>query len=168
MTETVAEPKVLVLCYSQGGTTLGLCKKLAAAEGYELEEIKPVKPISKIGAFFKIPAIAAGKGVAVQDIAANWNAYEKVVIAGPIWAGNPTPVLRGFFSQYPVKGKTVVGLLTCMGGAGASTGQLRDMISLGGGKCEDVIIISGKDPAGKSLIEGNAPVTLEKLTAARI
>ena len=168
MTEPVAASSVLVLCYSLGGKTIGLCKRLVAAEGYDLEEVKPVKPISKVGAFFKIPMVMAGKGIAVNPIAADWNKYEKVIIAGPVWAGSPAPVLKGLFGQYPVRGKTVVGLLTCQGGAGASTGYMRDLISEGGGVCEDVIIISGKEPSGKALLEATGPVTMDKIIAARI
>ena len=167
MAEVQPGRKTLIVYFSLGGNTKALCQRLAAGESAELAEITTAKAYGKGGIFLRMPQQLAGKSMPVTPVP-DLDKYDHIVVAGPIWAGGPAMPVRGFFEAHDIKGKAVTGLLTCSGGPGSSTGQMRDMISAKGGICKDVYIISAKNPDGKALLASKGNVGFEKLGGARM
>ena len=84
--------KTLVVYYSYTGNTRKLAAEIAERENADLYEVKDIVPLSTAKAFaVGAPRSARGKAMDIEPIAADFSAYEKVIVMGPIWAGKPAP-----------------------------------------------------------------------------
>ena len=98
--------------------------------------------ISTVGSYMAL----AGKSSVVINADVNLDAYDSVIIASPVWAGNPAPAINAFLRANDLKGKTVTGILFGAGMAGALANDvLRKRIALAGGTCRDVMNIQKKE-----------------------
>ena len=79
----------LVLFYSYSGNTKGAAKALAKQEHADLLTVKDLKRPGTLKAY-SLGCYKAIKGKAweIAPLAADLNAYEKIFILSPIWAGN--------------------------------------------------------------------------------
>ena len=84
--------KTLVIYYSYTGNTRKLAVSIAESEGADLYEIKDREHLSTAKAF-AVGAVRSrqGKKMDIEPITADFTAYEKVIVMGPIWAGKPAP-----------------------------------------------------------------------------
>jgi flavodoxin len=107
-----------ILYYSMGGSTKHYGEKLAAETGADLFEVKERHARNIITAF--IPGcIQSGGGKASAIIAPDidFDKYDDIVVAGPIWAGNPAPAVNAIIGLLP-QGKSVTLVAVSGGGAG--------------------------------------------------
>ncbi len=94
--------KTLVIYYSYMGNTAQLASNLAAKVGADLYEIKDKSRPSKAGVMI-IGCFKAmrGKPSPILPIEPELDAYEKIIIMSPIWAGNIVPPIMRLFELLP-------------------------------------------------------------------
>ncbi len=63
----------------------------------------------------------AGKGWPIKRVDVDLSRYDRVFVGGPLWYGEPSPVLDSFLRSADLSGKSAVVFLT-MGGSDASAG----------------------------------------------
>ena len=108
----------LVLFYSYSGHTKTIAQDLAEKESCEIAEIKDVRRPGKLKAYTAgIIASIRGKEWAIQPLSIDLDAYDRVILLAPIWAGNPPPAFNAALSQLSA-GKTVA--LKMVSGSGKS------------------------------------------------
>ncbi|HBU12412.1 MAG TPA: hypothetical protein DEB31_06710 [Clostridiales bacterium] len=108
--------KTLIVYYSYGGKTKRAAEEIAQKEGADLCEAVELKRLPGIGAFFiGCPQAAGGKARPIHPLSKEMEAYEKIIIMGPIWAGNPAPAVNSIIDALPA-GKKVEFRITSGGG----------------------------------------------------
>ena len=99
--------KILVACFSLTGKTELIAKKLAKSLGADYVSLEPVKWKSKFAAY-TVGLLLAQRRRAVEILPledVDVDSYDCVVVSGPVWGGDPAPVLNGFIRQYQLEGK---------------------------------------------------------------
>ena len=108
--------KTAILYYSLSGKTKAFAQKTAEAIGAELFEIHEVKKRNGFTAFFPGVFQAGGlKRTAIEPLSADLDAYDEIMVMGPIWAGHPAPAVNSAIDLLPA-GKAVS--LVCISGRG--------------------------------------------------
>lgn len=109
--------KTIVVYYSYSGKTRDVCEQKAKDFGADLYEIKDFKKRpGMIKTFMSgCPKAMKRKPAKIEPFFANLDAYDKIVIGMPIWAGNPAPHFNNVVSALP-KGKEVELVFTSGGG----------------------------------------------------
>lgn len=110
--------KTLIIFYSYGGATKKLAEELAARRGADLVEVKDQKRPGKIGTFLRCPAAMGQKPGKIQPVSANFAAYQRFVVMGPVWASHPAPPVNNIFQMLP-KGSEVEIIMVSGGGSSA-------------------------------------------------
>lgn len=139
--------RTLIVYYSLEGNTEFAARRVAESLGAELLRIEPIKayPDSGFKKFFW-----GGKSAVMQETPAltpyafDPGAWDRVVFAFPVWAGNVTPPIRTFIRENDLRGLRLAAL-ACQSGAGAekALGRLRE--ALGGVQLEaEAILIDPK------------------------
>ncbi|MDL2319220.1 hypothetical protein LJC74_09155 [Eubacteriales bacterium OttesenSCG-928-A19] len=125
--------KQLILCYSYSGQTKQKMEALARETGADLMEIKDVRPRGKVSAYAS-GSLQSMRGAAspIQPLSIDWTAYDRVTLAGPIWAGKPAPAVNSAADLIP-SGMAVDVTLTSMSGNG-NTDRLRERLEARGCK----------------------------------
>lgn len=115
----MTDKKVLVAYFSATGNTAGVAKKLAAAIGADLFEIKPAQPYSEADLDWmnkqsrsslemKDPASRPAIAEKVENMAQ----YEVVFVGFPIWWYREPSIIDTFMESYDFSGKTIVPFAT--------------------------------------------------------
>lgn len=105
-----------IFYYSLSGTTKAFAEKQAAETGAALFEIREIRKRNGFTAFFPGVFQAGGmKSPAIMSPEADLEAYDEIVIMGPIWAGHPAPAINSLIGFLPA-GKSVS--LVCLSGRG--------------------------------------------------
>ncbi|MDO4553318.1 MAG: flavodoxin [Bacillota bacterium] len=137
--------KALVAYFSASGVTAALAKKLAAATGADLFEIKPEQPYSsadldwtnkKSRSTIEMNDKAFRPPVAnrVEDMAQ----YDTVYVGFPIWWYVAPTIINTFLEQYDLNGKTIVPFATSGGsGMGKTNAELAP-------SCKGAVLKAGK------------------------
>ena len=108
--------KTIVLYYSYKGHTKAVAQKMAKAQGAEAVEIQTKKVKSMVAtAFFDCPRAMMRKAVPIKPITKNLAGYDRIILAAPVWAGNPAPAFNAMVKLLP-KGKEVKVVLVSKGG----------------------------------------------------
>jgi flavodoxin len=113
--------KELILFYSLAGATRRYAEVRAKEDGADLHEIKETSPHNGFTAW--IPGVLQAMGQsksAIEPIGLDLNAYDKIVLAGPIWAGNVAPAINGAAALLP---KTAKVELVLVSGSGNDYGK---------------------------------------------
>ncbi len=121
--------KTLVVYYSLGGKTKKVAAERAKKEGADLVEVKKKKPYSTLGAYFRgAPAAIKQKTVEIEALTCDFAAYDKIILAAPIWGGFPAPPFNSAVQLLPA-GKEVE-LIFCSGGGGPTkcAEQVKELI----------------------------------------
>ena len=104
--------KALVVCYSNGGTTTLVAKRIAQQLGADLEVIEEVKPMSRLvvdgktsssgGGAMARAALAAwlGMGAAIRETRKDPAQYDVVLVGTPVWVGSVTPAVRSYLKRH--------------------------------------------------------------------
>lgn len=113
--------KTLVVFYSLEGNTKLVANIIAEELGAEILELKPKKEIPK-GKFSKYvwggKSVIFGEKPELLNKIPNMEAYDKVFIGTPIWAGTFTPPVNTFISSNIITSKKVA-FFACNAGGGA-------------------------------------------------
>lgn len=116
--------KTLVAYFSAGGSTALVAKRLAAAIGAELYEIRPEIPYTKADLNWMNKESRSSVEMndrtsrpAVMGRVEHMEQYEVIFTAFPIWWYTAPTIVNTFLEQYDLTGKTIVPLATS-GGSG--------------------------------------------------
>lgn len=132
--------KALVVFYSFGGTTADIVKKKAEENGADLIELKYEKKPSIIGAFLKCPAAMSRKKAKLLPFDADWESYDMIVLAAPVWAGYPAPPFNNAVEALP-SGKNVEIVLVSGSGKSSKREETISLIETKGCKLFDYLDI---------------------------
>jgi flavodoxin len=105
-----------ILYYSFKNATKRYCERLAAETGADVFEVKERRDRNAATAF-ALGCMQAAAGKASEIIApdVDLGGYDKIVVAGPIWAGHPAPAVNAVIDLLP-EGKTVTLVVVSAGG----------------------------------------------------
>ena len=108
--------KTLVAYYSYSGSTRAIAQELAAAESFDITEIKDVKRPGKLKAYTAgIIKSIRGKAWPIQAPDVDMSVYDRIILLAPVWAGNPPPPFNALLEQLP-DGKTISIKMVSMSG----------------------------------------------------
>lgn len=127
--------KTLVIFYSHTGKTKKVAAERAKKENADLFEVKLKKPYSKLGAYLK-GALAAmkQKSVEVSEIKCNFNDYDKIIIAMPIWASFPAPPINNIVKLLPAGKDVELIMISSSGNSAKSSAQTKELVTKQGCK----------------------------------
>lgn len=120
--EAPAEPKTLILCYSQTGTTLKLANELLAQLPYadlDLETIDAAEPYD--GDFQATvergkKEMEAGATPALNPLKSNIADYDQIFLCFPVWFGTYAQPIVTLLKEHDFEGKKVI--VCCTFGSG--------------------------------------------------
>jgi flavodoxin len=119
--------KTLVLFYSRSGHTAALARGLAEREGCGVAEARHAKRVGTLRAFTAGTAAAmGGKAWPIEPIDADLDAYERLLLLAPVWAGRPAPAFNALAALLP-PGKTVG--VTLVSGGGKTSRKCKERIA---------------------------------------
>lgn len=111
--------KVLVAYFSASGVTAKLAKKLAAAIGADVHEIKPEKPYTSADLDWRDSNSRSSVEMkdksfrpAIANSVENMDQYDTVFVAFPIWWYVAPTIINTFLEAYNLDGKKIVPLAT--------------------------------------------------------
>ena len=127
--------KALVVYFSCTGNTKALAETTAKAIGADLYEIVPEKAYTAEDLNYNDESTRATveqkddhARPALKDKNANIEAYDKIVLAYPIWWGQAPRILDTFVESYDFSGKTIVPICTSGGSdIGSSADYLKSI-----------------------------------------
>lgn len=124
-------PKVLVVYYSRDGHTQKVAQVLAKRFNADSEQIVDKKKrTGPIGASGAGKDAIAKKCTTIEPLKKNPLDYDIILIGTPSWFSNPTPAVRTFIKQYPLKGRKIGVFGTAhMTGIEACLFQLAQLVS---------------------------------------
>lgn len=126
--ETAEQQKVLVLYYSQTGTTKAVAEEIQQQLGADIEEIELVNPYD--GTFEQTIARcqeekAAGELPELKPIKANIDEYDVIFLGYPIWFGTYAQPIASLVGKVSFEGKKVVPF--CTFGSGGLQSSANDL-----------------------------------------
>lgn len=127
--------KTLVIFYSYTGKTRELASKKAAELDADIIEVKEIKKRSKLNAYV-VGCFQAmrQKKTAIEPIDTDLNAYEKIIIMMPIWAGHPVPAFNNIASILPAGKQVELIMISGSGNSGGSAEKTKAIIKARGCK----------------------------------
>jgi hypothetical protein len=117
--------RVLVVCYSRGGTTRQVAEQLASSLGAELDEIEEVGSRAGGLGYLRSAFEAVARGIPAIRTQKNPRDYDLVVIGTPVWAGTMSSPVRAYLLRHHGRLPRVA-LFAVMAGRGAES-TLREM-----------------------------------------
>jgi flavodoxin len=147
---------ILIICHSHSGKTRDVVKKIHDRIGGELIDIKPEKPYSSLTLYTKgsYRAINCLKDPVIPS-SIDISGYDLVVIASPVWAGKPTPIINGaIYALSCCQGKKVYAIMTCkdINSGGQAITVLKAALK------ERGLIITGDTVLDKKSVEDNTAI----------
>ena len=133
-------PKVLVLYYSQGGTTKAVAEQIQSLLGADIEAIVPEIPYD--GDFHATiersrQEMTEGPLPKIQPIAADVNSYDIIFLGFPVWFGTYATPVAALLDSLDFAGKKVVPFCTFgSGGIDSSSKALQE-------KCPKAEVLPG-------------------------
>lgn len=107
--------KVLVACFSWGGTTQRMAQQIQSITGADVFRIEPVKPYPTEYTSCTEVALEEKNNNARPAISGkveNWDEYDVVFIGCPVWWWTTPMIIHTFCESYDFTGKTVVPFCT--------------------------------------------------------
>ena len=137
--------KTLVAYFSASGATKRVAKKLAAAAGSDLYEIRPAVPYTRADLNWQdqrsrssVEMNDPSSRPALADHEANLADYDRIFLGFPIWWYTAPHIVRTFLESYDFSGKTIV-LFATSGGSGL--GQIAAELA---SSCPGANIVKGR------------------------
>lgn len=122
--------KTAIIFYSYTGHTKRLAQELAGKENADLIEVKDKRRPGAIKAYTAgCLAALRGKKAGIGPVAGDLNAYDKIVVMGPVWAGNPAPPVNTIIDMLPSGKEVELHMVSASGGSRAEsrlTARLRE------------------------------------------
>lgn len=122
--------KTLIVYFSLSGKTRQIATELAEKESADIIEVKEKKPYSILTAYI-LGAHAAMKQkiVEIEELKCDLSAYDKIILASPIWAGFPAPPMNTVITMLPA-GKDVAFVLTSGSGDSSKRApKIKDLVT---------------------------------------
>lgn len=135
--------RTLLLYYSDCDCVRELCEASAKNDTVDVLELRERYDRSKlwsatVGAYKAL----AGQGARIEPLDIDFDQYDTVILATPVWGLNPVPAVNEFLHRYNLSGREVAGLLVHAGkSAGMAADVLRKRIRLAGGTCCGVVTV---------------------------
>ncbi|PKL60264.1 MAG: ArsR family transcriptional regulator [Methanomicrobiales archaeon HGW-Methanomicrobiales-4] len=107
--------KIGIVYHSHSGITRGVAEKIQKAVQGDLIEVRPQRQYSSLTVVAK-GCYRALRGLSdpVTPPAIDVSGYDLIVLASPVWAGRPTPVINGAIDSFTgYQGKKVFLMVTC-------------------------------------------------------
>ncbi|MDR1972859.1 MAG: NAD(P)H-dependent oxidoreductase [Treponema sp.] len=123
--------KTLIAYYSYSGNCGVVANALKDALNADVLELKPVDDRIRKGL---VKYIWGGKQVLshakppLKPYQADWEAYDRIIIGCPVWAGSPAPAIMTFLSETKITGKKIVLFCCHLGGRGKVFDTLKTML----------------------------------------
>jgi multimeric flavodoxin WrbA len=114
-TEKVKKMKIGIVYHSHSGITRGVVEKIQQAVQGDLIEVRPQQKYSSLTVVAK-GCYRALRGLSdlVTPPEIDVSGYDLIVLASPVWAGKPTPVMNGAIDALSgYQGKKVFVMVTC-------------------------------------------------------
>ena len=100
--------KTLVVYYTRTGNTKFAAETIATELGADIEEVVDLKKRKGRLAFLSDGRDAMqGKETQIGETERTPTDYDLIIIAQPVWAGNPTPAIRTYLNKNDLSGKKV-------------------------------------------------------------
>ena len=133
-------PKILVLCYSQSGTTRQVAETFASLLGAELEAIEATVPYT--GSFEETIArcrqeMETGALPELKPLSCDISAYDVIFLGYPIWFGTCAPPMKALVASGALSGKKIVPFCTF------GSGGLDSSVKFLAGELADCEILPG-------------------------
>jgi flavodoxin len=109
----------VIIYYSLNGNTEKYAKKYAEETGADIFRVEEPKNRNTITAFFSCPKAVKGKSVPIKPLNVDFDSYESIVLAAPIWASAPAPAINSVVDLLP-EGKDVSVVLMSSSGDSSS------------------------------------------------
>jgi len=124
--------KKLVAYFSASGITKKAAERLAAQQGADLFEIRPVQPYTKADLDWTnkksrstLEMTEKGSRVVIAEKVSDMKQYDEIFLGFPIWWGVAPHIINSFLEQYDLAGKTISPFATSGGsGYGRSNKEL--------------------------------------------
>ena len=124
--------KKLVAYFSASGITKKAAERLAAQQGADLFEIRPIQPYTKADLDWTnkksrstLEMTEKGSRVAIAEKVPDMKQYDEIFLGFPIWWGVAPHIINSFLEQYDLAGKTISPFATSGGsGYGRSNKEL--------------------------------------------
>ncbi len=117
--------RILVVCYSRGGTTLRVAEHVAEALGAELERIEEGTARTGLGGWARSALEAAAKGLPTIRTTKDPRAYDLVILGSPVWVGTMASPIRTYIYTHPGQLRSA-SFFAVMGGSGGED-AIREM-----------------------------------------
>lgn len=114
--------KTVVLFYSRTGKTKAEAERKAKDENADIFEVKEIKKRNPFTLFTGCYRALTRKASEIKPITPDLQAYEKIILMGPIWAGHPAPPVNGMIKALP-EGKRVEFVMTSSGGNSSKSAE---------------------------------------------
>lgn len=127
--------KTLIVYYSLTGNTRRICESLKKNMSADLQQLCEQRRYNRISAYItgKIAALR-GTGCPILPLEEDVAAYDRIVIASPIWEGHLAPPVVTFLQCYDLREKPVYVLLTHTGAPGEIDQIVRDQVRVSEGR----------------------------------
>lgn len=109
--------RILVVCYSRGGTTFEVAKYVAEALDADLERIEDSSPRKGLTGYVRSAVEAIAKGLPTIRTLRDPRDYDFVVLGTPVWAGTLASPVRSYLTAHPGKIR-LAGCFTVMSAMG--------------------------------------------------
>ncbi|MDD3027222.1 MAG: hypothetical protein PHI41_04125 [Erysipelotrichaceae bacterium] len=124
--------KTIIVYYSSTGNTYMIAKYLHDQLDWEMVAVSLKKPL-RLKGFFKylyggFMAIS-GCRPKLDNIEVDWDEFDRIIIASPIWAGRMAPAIRSLIESKVFANKDIYFLYTNEGGAKNIPRSARKIIS---------------------------------------
>ena len=154
--------KTLIAYYSLTGRTEKLVRFLQKTDGMEQLKLRQTHDYSLPGAYLLGAARAhSGKGAQLRPVDLDISEFDRIVLAGPVWAGAPAPALTGFLRSYDLTGREIHGLLVYSANARNASAQFRSEAKRSGAICASITTFKASPRALLQLEEGKSELYLE-------
>lgn len=152
--------RTLILYYSQSNRTMKLCRNLQKNISCDMEKLRD--PYGSVFSAYTAGLFRAVKGKAssLRPISRDVAGSDRIVLAGPVWAGHPAPALLGFLQQYELTGKEIVCLLTHGGGPGNAEELLRTAVKNAGALCVSCLTVASTSSLLSTIESGQTNLQL--------
>jgi flavodoxin len=132
----MTDKKVLVAYFSATGTTAGVAKKLAAATGADLFEIKPEQPYTDADLDWRdkqsrssVEMADKSSRPAIASKVDDMGQYNVVFVGFPIWWYREPSIIDTFMESYDFSGKTVIPFATSGGSGIGDSGKIMQSLA---------------------------------------
>jgi flavodoxin len=96
----------VIIYYSLNGNTEKYAKQYAEETGADIFRVEEPKKRNTLTAFFACPKAIKGKSVPIKPLDVDFESYDHIVLAAPIWASAPAPAINSVVELLP-EGKDV-------------------------------------------------------------